>query len=99
MAVLATVTDPSGRSVVLTAARWAHIVARHPELADHQQEVTDIVRAPDHHGPDPIAGRERYWRQSAVISAWLRVVVDFNVEPAMIITAFPNRKQPPEWKP
>lgn len=99
MTVLGSVTDPVGRLVELTAERWAHIVARHPELEDHLAAVLDVVRMPDHRGPDPMEGRERYWRQGAVAAAWLRVVVDFSTEPASIVTAFPNRKQPPEWKP
>jgi len=96
MTVLATVTDPDGRVVDLTAERWGHIAARHPELDALRDEILRAVEAPDHRGPDPMPGRERYWRRHPGPFPWLRVVVDFNVEPASIVTAFPNRRRPPE---
>ena len=96
MTVLTTVTDPDGRPVELTAERWGHIAARHPELATLRGEVLLAVQAPHHRGRDPMPGRERYWRRQPGAFPWLRVVVDFNAEPASIVTAFPNRRRPPE---
>lgn len=99
MSLIASIQDPAGRSVQLTEERWQHIILRHPELEPYRAEVLDTVKSPHHRGPDPIKGRERYWRRRVDPFPWLRVVVDFNVEPAGIVTAFPNRKKPPEWNP
>lgn len=99
MNLMASVPDPAGRLVQLTEERWQHIVLRHPELEPYLADVLSTVQTPDHSGPDPIKGRERYWRRQVGPFPWLRVVVDFSVEPAAIVTAFPNRKKPPEWNP
>ncbi len=99
MTVLATVTDPDGRLVALTAEGWAHVVAGHADLRDRQNLVLDAVGKPDHRGADPINDRERYWRQGVGPSQWLRVVVDFSTDPAQIVTAFAERRDPPGWKP
>lgn len=54
------VTDQFGRSVELTSGAWHQIVARYSEMAPYRADVLETVRAPDHHGSDPIEGRERY---------------------------------------
>lgn len=78
---------------------WAHVVAGHADLRDRQNLVLDAVGKPDHRGTDPINDRERYWRQGVGPSQWLRVVVDFSTDPAQIVTAFAERRDPPGWKP
>lgn len=98
-AVLSTVTDPGGHSVVLTAGAWAHVLAGHPELAHAQAEIMAAVQYPDHQEPDVRTGRERYWLQGAGPSRWLRVVVDFGYAPAEVVTAFADRKGPAGWTP
>lgn len=96
MAVLATVYDPDGRRVDLTAEQWDHIQRRHPELGDDYGLLMEIVGHPDHRSVDPIRGRERFWQRNVGPSAWLRVVVDFALEPGEVVTAFPSRKTPIE---
>jgi hypothetical protein len=39
------VTDPLGRTVVLSAERWVHITTRHPELRPHRADVLEAVQA------------------------------------------------------
>ncbi len=92
--------DPDGRPVLLTETAWAHIVRDdgHPDLQPFQQLVLDVVRKPDHRGPDAIVGRERFWGRGVGPSRWLRVVVDFTKEPAVIVTAFSERRDPQDWK-
>jgi hypothetical protein len=99
MSVLATVVDPDGQTIVFESDAWDHIVDEHTEMADYRDAILLTVAEPDHRGNDPMPGRKRYWRQEVGPSRWLRVVVDFNVRPARIVTAFGNRKTPPEWKP
>ena len=41
-----TVTDPWGRSVVLSVERWMHITTRHPELRPYRANVLAAVRRP-----------------------------------------------------
>lgn len=54
--VLAELTDPDGRSVVLLARIWENKITRdHPELRDHLDQVVGTVAEPDHAEPDPRA--------------------------------------------
>ena len=54
--VLATVADPDGRPVVLTAAGWRHILTNHREMGPHRDAILLTVSAPDHRRPDPAPG-------------------------------------------
>lgn len=54
---------------------------------------------PDHRAHDPLAGRERFYRRDLDPRRWLRVVVDFNDEPAWVVTALVQENQPRGWKP
>jgi hypothetical protein len=80
-------TDPDGRLVVFDAGAHLHLARRRPWLLDHVDVIMGAVARPDHRTPDPIAGRERFYRQHIEPGRWLRIVVDFNEEPAWIVTA------------
>ncbi len=90
--VIATVVDPQGRDVALDAEGWGHIVTEHRELASNQEAILSAVRRPSKQVPDPIAGRERYYRQGIGPSRWIMTVVDFSQTPARIVTAFALRR-------
>jgi len=97
---LATVVDAGGREVVLLARAWTEkITLDHPEIADHLDEVLETVTRPDHVEPDVLPGRTRFYRRNVGPSRWLLVVVSYEQEPAGIITALANRKDPTRWKP
>lgn len=97
--LLAEISDPDGREIVLYARTWDEKIARdHPELKPHLMEVPRTVIAPDHVEPDPRANRRRYYRRNVGPSRWLLVVVSFEQEPGRIITALAVRKDPRQWK-
>jgi hypothetical protein len=91
--------DPDGRRVVLDVAGWRHIIEEHGEMAPHRGAILATVAEPDHRGPDPRPGRERYWRRELGPSRWLMVVVDCGSVAARVVTAYGNRKDPPGWTP
>ncbi len=96
----ATVTDPDGREVVLLARIWEEKIARdHPELADQFDAVMETVAKPDHTEPDALPARVRFYRRGVGPSRWLMAVVSYEQQPARIITALANRKDPKRWKP
>jgi hypothetical protein len=97
LTVLCETVDPDGRPVVLIRAGWDHIVRRHPEMAGRQSDVMRAVSEPQHREPDRRPGRERFWRSGEGPSRWLLVVVDFDPQPARVVTAFGNRADPPGW--
>jgi hypothetical protein len=83
----------------MPAGLWHGKVLRdHPELAGHLAEVLRAVAEPDLVLPDPVsASRRRYYLRGAGPSRWLLVVVSYEQEPARIIYAFGNRKDPRSW--
>jgi hypothetical protein len=96
----ATVVDPDGHEVVLLARIWENKIARdHPELVDQLDAVMQTVARPDHVEPDPLAARTRFYRRNVGPSRWLMAVVSYEQQPARIITALANRKDPKRWKP
>ena len=91
--------DPDGRRIVVSAAVWHKKILRdHPELAPHLADVLRAIGEPDHVTPDPIFdGRRRHYLRNAGPSRWLLVVLSYDQEPARLITAFANRKDPRSW--
>ena len=97
---VATVTDPDGREVMLLARIWEDKIARdHPELVGHLDAVVETVEKPDHVEPDTLPTRARFYRRGVGPSRWLMAVVSYEQQPARIVTALANRKDPKRWKP
>ncbi len=92
-------TDPDGRVVVFDAGTRLHLALGRPKLMDEIELILGTVAYPDHHLDDPIAGREQFYRRDLNPHRWLRVVVDFNNEPAWIVTAFVQDNPPRDWTP
>jgi hypothetical protein len=86
--------DPDGRLVVLSRERWAHILGEHPYIGVDRETLLKVVAAPDArvHGRRP--GEEHFYRQGAGPSAWIRVVVHYERDRGLIVTAFPRRAFP-----
>lgn len=89
------VNAPDGRVVVFTEWSWRHILAARPELLDQLDAILEAVARPELREPDPLPGRERFYRRHVTNRVrWMRVVVDFNEDPAVVVTAFIQRKNP-----
>jgi hypothetical protein len=89
------ITDPDGRTVEFTERSWRHIESVRPELLDDLDALIQAIAKPEHREPDPRPGRERFYRRRVTDRIrWVRVVVDFNREPAVVVTAFIQRKNP-----
>ena len=88
------VTDPSGRSVVLSLERWAHITTRHPELQANRNDVLAAVRHPTIRMRGRRLDEEWYYRLGVGPSRWLKVVVAYEGTVGEIRTAFARRAFP-----
>lgn len=87
--------DPDGRTVAFTDRTWRHIQSARPELLDELDAIVSTISRPDFRESDPRPGRERFYRRHVTDRIrWMRVVVDFNTVPAVIVTAFIQRKTP-----
>lgn len=93
-AVLATVDDPDGRPVVLTAERWHHILDGHPELAPYWEQLLAAVRAPTERRPGRAPHETWYFLATPRPSRWLQVVVHYRAARGRIVTAFARRALP-----
>lgn len=90
--------DPEARLVVFDAGTRLHLLLGRPELADEIDLILGTVAHPDHRAPDDIPGREHFYRRDLDPNRWLRVVVDFNEEPAWIVTALVQSNPPRGWQ-
>ena len=91
--------DPTGVRVVVPTDLWSDKILRgHPELAPYLADVLKAVAEPDRVLPDPVyERRRRHYLRGAGPSRWLLVVVSYEQEPARVISAFGNRKDPRAW--
>lgn len=97
--VVGEANDPAGERVVVSAGLWQDKILRdHPELASHLDDVLRAIAEPDQIHGDPIyERRRRHYLRGAGPSRWLLVVVSYEQEPARVISAFGNRKDPRSW--
>jgi hypothetical protein len=96
--VIATVTDPDGKPVELTAERWAHIVHpdSHPKMAEYLSDVLRAIEQPTERLPGQVEGEEWFLREDAGPGPgrWLHVVVSYEAHRGLVVTAFPRRRIP-----
>jgi hypothetical protein len=81
--------------VTFTAQSWRHLHSVRPELLNELDATMSTIAQPELREPDPPPGRERFYRRHVTDRVrWMRVVVDFDTDPAVIVTAFTQRKNP-----
>jgi hypothetical protein len=91
--------------VVLFEDTWLrHVLdphSGHAELEPHLEAVLEAIASPDHREPDAWPHRERFFKKDVGPSQWLMVVVDFEQEPARIVTAlgYGHGRSPAGWMP
>lgn len=91
------VKDPDGRLVEFTEWSWQHIMVERPQLLHDIDRILAVFESPQFREADPIPGRERFYGRRVTDKVrWLRVVVDFNLAPGFVVTAFIQRKNPTE---
>lgn len=80
--------------VVLDERTLGHLRRQRPGMLEHLDAILATVARPDARESDPRPGRERFYRQDLDPGRWLRVVVDFNASPAVVVTAFVQHNHP-----
>lgn len=85
-----------GPRVVFDGSPHLHLVSRKRHaLLCQVDAVLGTIQAPDSREPDPIPGRERFYRAGfSDLGAWLVVVVDFNEKPGWVVTVFVSYQDP-----
>lgn len=87
-------SDPDGREVVLDWVGWSHILRRHPYIGVEPQDIVATVARPDARMLGRDVGEEWFYRSGLGRSAWIKVVVHYEQERGLIVTAFPRRSFP-----
>ncbi len=87
-------TDPDGRRVVLDWPGWLHIVHEHPDLGVPPEVILGVVARPDERLAGREPGEEWSYGRGAGPSAWIKVVVHYERDHGLIVTAFPRRSFP-----
>ncbi len=96
----ATVADPDGHEVVLLVRIWEQKIARdHPELVDCLDAVMETSPSPTTSSRTRFPPERGSTGATSAQAAWLMAVVSYEQQPARIITALANRKDPRRWKP
>lgn len=86
-------TSPGSRPIVLSEERWAHVLARHPELGACRAEVLAVLANP----AQRVAGshpNEEWLYGPGGPSRWLKVVVHWDQDSGSVVTAFARRSLP-----
>jgi hypothetical protein len=63
-------------------------------MLGHLQAILDAVSRPDLREEGPAPSRERFFRRDLDSRRWLRVVVDFDEYPGLVVTAFVQDHDP-----
>jgi hypothetical protein len=87
-------TDPDGRRVTLQSSRWEHISTSHPYLDVEPETIMAVVAAPDERIACRQPAEEWFYRRGAGPTAWIKVVVHYEGDRGIVITAFPRRAFP-----
>jgi hypothetical protein len=87
-------TDPDGRTVTLTFERWRHILDRHRELRRNRTAVLSAVSHPHERLPGRERDEEWFYGQDPRRDRWIKVVVHYDGDRGLIVTAFPRRFVP-----
>jgi len=66
-------------------------------MVGYLEQTMKTIEAPEHREPDIALGRERYFRRGGP-QRWIRVVVEFAGATDQLVTAFPQRNDPPAWR-
>ena len=86
--------DPDGRRVVLDAAGWRHVIARHDDLTLHREDLLRAVAEPTRRASGSRENEEFFYLAEAGPSRWIKVVVHYDHGLGRITTAFPRRRFP-----
>ena len=75
----------------LPEERWQHVVSRHPEMWEHQEEVLDTVEEPDfiQEGDFGVSLAARFYSRTALTSKYVMVAYrELGEEDGFVLTAY-----------
>lgn len=92
--LIATMTDPRGRTVWLTQERWEHIIEGHPEVERHLDGLKKCVETAENRTKGNRPGVEKLWVRKIGPAKWFAVVVAYDGRIGIVRTALAVTKGP-----
>jgi hypothetical protein len=92
--ILLTLTDPSGRLVVLDDRGWRHIAGDHPERDVQQTAIVRAVEQPTFRLHGRRQGEEWFYLEGTGPSRFMKVVVRYRGNRGRVATAILRRSIP-----
>jgi hypothetical protein len=92
--LMATMTDPWGRTVWLTKERWKHIIDGHKEVEGHMDALNQCVQTAEKRSKGHYPDAERLWVQNTGPSKWFCVVVRYEGRIGTVRTALAVKRGP-----
>ncbi|MGO9321554.1 MAG: hypothetical protein ACLQBY_12225 [Solirubrobacteraceae bacterium] len=92
--LLATMTDPRGRTVWLTEERWKHIIEGHPEVERHLSVLKKCVETAEKRTRGNYKDTEKLWARNIGPAKWFFVVVRYEGRTGAVRTALAATKGP-----
>jgi hypothetical protein len=86
--------DPDGRPVAMELRGWQHILDAHEQLGVGPETILATVASPDRRTRGRALDEEWFYRANAGPSRWIKVVVHYERNRGLIVTAFPRRSFP-----
>lgn len=75
--VIFEVIDKTGRKIRLTKKQWKHILKRHPDVINYQEEIKETLKIPLKIMPHPYDAQGRYYFDN-LGNGVFRIVKDTN---------------------
>ena len=83
------ITDKTGRVIRLTKRQWSHIIIKHPDLSEKDQEIQQVLEKPDlilpHKFDDSMGNYCKYDKKE---KAYLFTAVKYLNGEGFVVTAF-----------
>jgi hypothetical protein len=93
--LIATMTDPRGRTIWLTRERWEHILEGHREVEKHLASLKKCVEVAENRTRGNFPDTEKIWLRGNIGPAkWFSVVVRYEGRTGVIVTALATTKGP-----
>jgi hypothetical protein len=92
--LIATMTDPKGRTVWLTQERWEHIIEGHPEVGRHLKSLKKCVQTAEKRTKGRYDGTEKLWACNLGPAKWFFVLVAYEGRTGTVRTALADGRGP-----
>lgn len=92
--LIATMTDPKGRTVTLTQERWEHIIEGHPEVERHLAALKQCVERAEARTRGKSEDSEKLWLRNVGPAKWFSVLVRYEGRTGAIRTAHADGRGP-----